>query len=141
MSNAILAWSLVFTMSIFTSILSWNSINVIEAAAQKQGNSTSVHANNNTNLTNEGVSLLVLGKYNEAISLFDKVLAVEPNNILALTNKATALVYLQKYNEAITLFDKALVREPNNTGILDSKVMLLFLYINIMKLLPYLTRP
>jgi hypothetical protein len=61
MSNAIFAWSLVFTMSIFTLILSWNSSSTtlfqIEAAAQKQGNSTSVHVNNNTNLTNEGVSL------------------------------------------------------------------------------------
>jgi len=80
MSNAILAWSLVFMMSLFILILSWNSSSSttlfqIEAAAQNQGNSTSFHANNNTNLTNEGVSLLVLGKYNEAITLFDKVLA------------------------------------------------------------------
>ncbi|MFL6391461.1 MAG: hypothetical protein ACJ71E_05360, partial [Nitrososphaeraceae archaeon] len=52
----------------------------IETAAQKRGNSTSVltNDNNNTitkanNLINEGISLLVLGKYDEAISLFDRV--------------------------------------------------------------------
>ena len=117
MSNATLAWSLgaVISVWILTSsgISNTTSLFQIEAAAQKQGNSTSVITNNNNtitkannnNLVNEGISFLIVGKYSEAISLFDKALALEPNNTLALSNKGTTLAYLQKYNEAIDLFD------------------------------------
>ena len=135
MSNATLAWSLAFTISVAVLMLSdFNTITFQnEAAGQKQENSTSVLANNNdtiikkantpinNNLINEGISLLILRKYNEALNLFDRVLAVDPNNTLALTNKGTTLVYLQKYDEALNLFDKALAIEPNNTSTLDSK--------------------
>jgi tetratricopeptide (TPR) repeat protein len=134
MSNAILAWSLVVMIPVWiliSSVSSSATLFQIEAAAQKQESSTSVLTNNNkntitkantvNNLINEGISLLIVGKYNEAISLFDKVLAVDPTNTLALSNKGTTLAYLQKYNEAISLFDKALSIEPNNTGILNSK--------------------
>ena len=110
MSNATLAWSLAFMISIAVLMLSdFNTITFPnEAVGQKQENSTSILTNNNNttitkantpannNLINEGISLLILGKYNEALNLFDRVLAVEPSNTLALTNKGTTLVYLQK---------------------------------------------
>src|SRR5919197_2241834 len=124
MSKAILAWSLVFTISILSGTTS-TTVHKIEALAQE--NATSILTNNNNTITNanklinQGISLLIVGKYNEAISLFDKVLAVDPTNTLALTNKGTTLAYLQKYDQAISLFDKALDIEPNNTSILDSK--------------------
>ena len=130
MPNAILAWSLVVMIPVWiliSSVSSSATLFQIEAAAQKQGNSTSIltntitKANTVNNLINEGVSILIAGRYNEAINLFDKVLAVDPNNTLALSNKGTTLAYLQKYNEAISLFNKALSIEPNNTGILNSK--------------------
>ena len=70
MPNAILAWSLVVVISVWILISSFTSSTTvlqIEAAAQKQGNSTSVltntitKANNTTNnLVNEGISLLIL---------------------------------------------------------------------------------
>jgi tetratricopeptide (TPR) repeat protein len=112
MSNAILAWSLVFMISTWI-LISFGSSSTtlfqIETAAQKQGNSTSVltNDNNNTitkantannNLINKGIALLIVGKYNEAINLFDKVLALEPNNTLALTNKGAIVACLQKYD-------------------------------------------
>jgi len=134
MSNAILAWSLVVMIPVWILIPSVSSsatLFQIEATAQKQGNSTNVLTNNNkntitkantvNNLINEGISLLIVGKYNEAISLFDKALAVEPTNTLALSNKGTTLVYLHKYNEAISLFNKVLAVDPNNAYALALK--------------------
>jgi Flp pilus assembly protein TadD len=82
----------------------------IEAIAEKQGNSKSVLTNDNNtitranttnNLVDEGISLLVVGKYNEAISLFDKVLAVDPNDVNTLTNKGNVLDTLGMHQEAI----------------------------------------
>jgi Flp pilus assembly protein TadD len=43
----------------------------------------------------------VLGKYNEAITLFDKVLAVDPTDVKTLNNKGNALDNLGKHQEAI----------------------------------------
>src|ERR687885_1211285 len=101
MSNAILAWSLVFMLCVAVPVLSDSDITTFPnvAATQKQENSTSVLTNDNNNntitktnnannnLVNEGISLLIAARYNEAINLFDKVLAMDPTNTLALTNK------------------------------------------------------
>ena len=71
---------------------------------------TSVLINNNTitkantannNLNNESIALLISGRYNEAISLFDKVLAVDPNDANTLTNKGNALDTLGMHQEAV----------------------------------------
>jgi tetratricopeptide (TPR) repeat protein len=123
MCNAILVWSLAFMITAWISISfgssSITSLFQIEAAGQNQGSTTSVLINNNNtttkantannNLINEAIALLISGKYNEGIILFDKVLAVDPNNTLALTNKGTTLAYLQKYDEALSLFDKGFI--------------------------------
>src|SRR5918911_1169045 len=135
MSNATLAWSLAFTISVAVLMLSdFNTITFQnEAAGQKQENSTSVLANNNdtiikkantpinNNLINEGISLLILRKYNEALNLFDRVLAVDPNNAYALSLKGISLAGLHKYNEALNLFDRVLVVDPNDVKTLTNK--------------------
>ena len=59
-----------------------------------------------TFLNNKGLSLNSLGKFNESITYFDKVLAINPNNTIALTQKANAFGGLGKYPEAITYYDK-----------------------------------
>jgi tetratricopeptide (TPR) repeat protein len=41
-------------------------------------------------LINKGLALYGLRKYQEAISLFDKALAIEPNNTMILINKQLA---------------------------------------------------
>ena len=59
-----------------------------------------------TFLNNKGLSLNSIGKFNESITYFDKVLAIDPNNTIALTQKANAFGGLGKYPEAITYYDK-----------------------------------
>jgi tetratricopeptide (TPR) repeat protein len=63
---------------------------------------------------NKGVELLDAGKYEEAITYFDKALAIEPNDVDALNNKGIALHNLGKNQEAIALFDKVLLIKPND---------------------------
>lgn len=75
-----------------------------------------VDPNNVIALTNKGVDLAQLGKHEEAISYYDKALAIEPNAANALSGKANALSNLGKYKEAITYYDKLLVGiSPNST--------------------------
>jgi len=56
-----------------------------------------------TSFNNKGMSLNSLSKFNESITFFDKVLAIDPNNIVALTQKANAFGGLGKYHEAIIM--------------------------------------
>jgi tetratricopeptide (TPR) repeat protein len=41
-------------------------------------------------LNNKGMSLGTLGKYQEALTYFDKALVIEPNNSIILENKRLA---------------------------------------------------
>ena len=72
-------------------------------------------------LYDQGHALLELKKFNEATSLFDKALAINPNSTRALSEKGHSLLMLKKFNEAIGLFDKALAINPNNTDVLNDK--------------------
>jgi tetratricopeptide (TPR) repeat protein len=58
-----------------------------------------------TALNNKGIPLNSLGKFNESITYFDKVLSMDSKNIIALTQKANAFGGLGKYPEAITYTD------------------------------------
>jgi tetratricopeptide (TPR) repeat protein len=42
-------------------------------------------------LVSKGLALASLGKHNESIEHFDKVLAIDPNNVVALDNKRLAI--------------------------------------------------
>ena len=81
--------------------------------------STAANTTNATSITNatidevpvlngKGVSLNSLGKYNESIVYFDKVLAIDPKNVLALNEKGNAFGGLGNYTQAIANYDKAL---------------------------------
>ena len=59
-------------------------------------------------LNNKGNALDSLGKYEEAISNYDKVLTINPSDSDGLYNKGITLHNLGKYVEAITYYDKAL---------------------------------
>ena len=50
------------------------------------------------------MTLVYLGRYNEAISYFDEAL-VNPNDVQALAGKAIALNSLGRYEEANLLLD------------------------------------
>ena len=92
---------------------------------------------NNVNMIgSRGFLLAKLGKYEKAITWYDKALAIDPNNVNVLVNKGLALInkalridpnnvyalvgkghvlHTQgKYQEAIEYFDKAFKIDPNN---------------------------
>ena len=88
------------------------SITMLAAVGISPIQLSTVHTTSNTTsdevtfLNNKGMSLNSLGKFNESITYFDKVLAMDPNNTIALTQKANAFGGLGKYHEAITYYDK-----------------------------------
>jgi tetratricopeptide (TPR) repeat protein len=47
-------------------------------------------------LNNKGLALHDLGKYNESIGYYDKVLAIDPNYVKVLFNKGLALFGFRK---------------------------------------------
>jgi tetratricopeptide (TPR) repeat protein len=72
-------------------------------------------------LNDKAVSLGGQGNYEEAITYFDKALAIDPNYKEALNGKGDALVDQGNYEEAITYFDKALAIDPNYKLALNNK--------------------
>jgi Flp pilus assembly protein TadD, contains TPR repeats len=72
-------------------------------------------------LIDKGVSLAQSGRYEEAITSYDKALAINPNYVNALYNKGRALNNLGKYQEAITYYDKLLALVANDVDTLNNK--------------------
>ena len=72
-------------------------------------------------LFNDGYNLLEQERYEEAITYFDKVLAIDPNDIDALVNKGNSLDELDKHEEAINHYDKVLAIDPDDTDALGNK--------------------
>jgi tetratricopeptide (TPR) repeat protein len=64
------------------------------------------------NLT-EGVQLFQQGKYEEAITLFQKVIEKDPDSVEAHYNLALSLLRSGKQEEAITLFEKVKEMKPD----------------------------
>jgi tetratricopeptide (TPR) repeat protein len=60
-------------------------------------------------LTDKGIALYNLGRYEEAIVCYDKLLEINPKDVDALYNKGVALSDLGRYGEAIVCYDKLLV--------------------------------
>jgi len=64
------------------------------------------------------------GKPDEAIALFDRVLAKDPDDANALVNKGVALGYQGKPDEAIACYDRVLAKDPDDANALVKKVSL-----------------
>lgn len=62
---------------------------------------------------NKGVALAKLGKYEEAIECYDKVIELNPNYAPAWYNKGVALAKLGRYEEAIECYKKAVELNPD----------------------------
>jgi len=62
---------------------------------------------------NDGGANVKIGKYQEAITDYDKVIALDPNDTDAYYNRGLTKDYLQRYEEAIADYDKAISLEPN----------------------------
>jgi len=76
-------------------------------------------------LYQEGVSQLMVGKYNEAIDCFNKVLDEVPNHVDTLYQKSIALSRLSRYNEALDGYDKVLKIKPKHIDALYRKGIVL----------------
>ena len=57
--------------------------------------------------------LMKVGRYDDAISLYDQVLEVNGNNTVALENKGKIYYYLGRHEDAIACYDKAIAINPN----------------------------
>jgi len=71
-------------------------------------------SSNLNDFVDEGIDLADLGKYEEALKIFNKALEIDSKNLIALTNKANLLNRLYRYDEAIVICDEALEIEPND---------------------------
>jgi len=63
--------------------------------------------------SNKGVSLCNLGHFREAVSWFDKALAVDPENPNTWVNKAVAVGTLGRIEEELRCYEKALAIAPD----------------------------
>ena len=72
-------------------------------------------------LIDKGDLLFNQGRYKEAITYFDKALALDPNDTDALYYKGISLESQGRHDEAITYFDKVLALDPNNENTLGWK--------------------
>ncbi len=61
-----------------------------------------------------GLALMNLGRYDESLSAFDKLLAKEPDNARGLKYKARALYYLGRMDEARGLLARAIEADPDD---------------------------
>ena len=83
--------------------------------------STNPSKNNNNNnlplfhqLNNKGIQCLELGKYNEAISFFQKSLELNPNDSNVWFNLGVAFGNLSLFDEALRCLNKSLQINSNN---------------------------
>ena len=81
---------------------------------------------------NKGLALDHLGRYEEAVTYFDKVLEINPDFAYALNGKVNgikwsllvkglALIALGRSDEALTYFDNLLEISPKNLLALNNK--------------------
>jgi tetratricopeptide (TPR) repeat protein len=72
-------------------------------------------------LKNRSMDQSYLKQYNQAITYFNKILAIDPNSKLALTSIADTLAKQGDYNQALAYYDKALAVDPRDITALISK--------------------
>ena len=70
---------------------------------------------------NKGCSLAALGRHQEAISCYDRALALDPRDAAAWSNKGRSLAALGRREEAIRCYDRALELDPRNVPAWNNK--------------------
>ena len=61
-----------------------------------------------------GVALHELGRYDEALECYDRVIALEPSNARAWYHRAGALDALERWDDALPAIDRVIALEPAN---------------------------
>jgi len=72
-------------------------------------------------LYNKALALDDLGRFDEAITYYNKVLAISPNDTDTLSNAGLALDNLGRHAQAITYYDRVLAINPADTDALYNK--------------------
>lgn len=65
-------------------------------------------------LVDQGLTLANLGKSEEAIDCFDKIIKIEPKNVAAWASKGNCFIQLGQLDEAMLNIDKALELNPSD---------------------------
>lgn len=73
----------------------------------------------------KGDQLLNLGKYEEAIKAYDKVIELNPNDLDFYNNRGAALTLLKKYELAIKEFNRVIKLDPNYSGLYNKGLTLI----------------
>lgn len=71
-------------------------------------------------LLSQGLDLMSAARYEDALELYGKVLALDKGNYDAYLNRGTAYINLQRFDEGIEDFKKALMAKPNDGDALYS---------------------
>lgn len=77
------------------------------------------------NWTNRGFELSCLGRYEEALTIYDKALAMDKDEPTALSDRAYALHKLGRNQEAMTAVERSLRSYPSNAFALRTRALLL----------------
>jgi len=61
------------------------------------------------------------GKNDQALTSYNRALAVQPNHADTLSNRGNVLAGLQRFDEALASYNRALAAKPNHTGALNNR--------------------
>ena len=68
-----------------------------------------------------GIILASQGKNDQALTSYNRALAVQPNHADTLSNRGNVLAGLRRFDEALASYNRALVAKPNHTGALNNR--------------------
>ncbi|MEX1083525.1 MAG: tetratricopeptide repeat-containing glycosyltransferase family protein, partial [Xanthobacteraceae bacterium] len=72
-------------------------------------------------LNNRGNTLSAMGRYEEALAIYDRALALKPEFADALYNRGQALTWLDRHQEALESYDRSLAINPDNADALTNR--------------------
>jgi tetratricopeptide (TPR) repeat protein len=68
-----------------------------------------------------GIVLASQGKNDQALTSYNRALAVQPNHADTLSNRGNVLAGLRRFDEALASYNRALAAKPNHTGALNNR--------------------
>ena len=69
--------------------------------------------------------MIKLGRHQEAVEWYDKVLEKEPTYLVSINNKGVALANLGDYQQALNWYDKALEKLPGDLDMIANEARIL----------------
>jgi tetratricopeptide (TPR) repeat protein len=96
------------------------------ATQPAEGNTKQIEQRAVTLLLETGVLRLMQGRNDEALSLYEAALEIDPGNAVVLNNRAVVLAEMPgRADDALRDIDRALATMPNSQELLDSKALVL----------------